>query len=170
MVQLYFNFRIPLQGNSLQNWRFSINTIILPYDIEILDRQLQYLAESCWLYQGYSQLEASERNTSWEYGSMYMHLLFVVAGNQLSTVRICTLAPKRNASYANRDWDYSLNQFYGLARLVENFALSWTECNGGYPSWHPMFMFDDDASASRVKAWLHHQVRCPPRQVVAIAS
>ncbi|KAJ8435055.1 hypothetical protein Cgig2_015560 [Carnegiea gigantea] len=106
--------RIPLQGNSLQNWRFSINTIILPYDIEILDRQLQYLAE--------------------------------------------------------RDWDYSLNQFYGLARLVENFALSWTECNGGYPSWHPMFMFDDDASASRVKAWLHHQVRCPPRQVVAIAS
>ena len=44
------------------------------------------------------------------------------------------------ASYANSDWDYSLNQFYGLARLVENFALSWTECNGGYPSWHPMLM------------------------------
>ena len=45
MMRLYFNFRIPREGDSLQNWRFSIITIVLPYDVEILDRQLQYITE-----------------------------------------------------------------------------------------------------------------------------
>ena len=62
---------------------------------------------------------------------------------------------------------YLLNQIYDPDRLVVNFALSWTECNQGYPSWHPVFTSNDDTSAERVKAWLREEVRCPPRPVAS---
>ncbi|KAJ8453278.1 hypothetical protein Cgig2_008162 [Carnegiea gigantea] len=47
------------------------------------------------------------------------------------------------------DVSYRLDQLDDPDRLVENFALSWTECNGGCPSWHPVFTSNDDTSAIR---------------------
>ncbi|KAJ8437104.1 hypothetical protein Cgig2_016458 [Carnegiea gigantea] len=195
--------QLALEGEPLQNWIFSINTIFLPYDIEILDRHIQYIAKRT-PYIKHLMLLNTPRITvvglinatrNWRHlkeiplGSMdrykctcflllrgtncqqleYLHLRQrgMVIDESFASLIVENLPMVKKLEFGscrvfpgalkgvflggiNRHMQTAIgiilsNQFYDPACLVENFAMSWTECSGGYTCWHPMFTSYDDA-------------------------
>ncbi|KAJ8453273.1 hypothetical protein Cgig2_008157 [Carnegiea gigantea] len=226
--------QLALEDDSLQNWGFSIHTVILPYDFEILDCHLHYIAErtlsikhlmllnirritlngfglairnwwclkeihlgimdrrkcACFLlllglYQRRLEflhlhqrgMVIDETLAKWIVKNLPMvkKIVFdscwilpcVLKGFFLYGKNVKELYFSKCGLPVDANLGYLLNQIYDPDRLVVNFALSWTECNQGYPSWHPVFTSNDDTSANRVKAWLREEVRCPPRPVAS---